>query len=215
MATYFNLCRSLDIFKIFWLNSVYWKYQEAHDSSRLNFNIAFLTVYSQQKELLPTLAPFRLKDSFDSWVSSSKEKVFFAHELQGFNIRPPLKDKNASILKPCMFIVVHKVAGNCGSCYVIFLLSLVWKLVYFLNRRSIWSNLLHFSKCLSPQKEENFCECLTLGGQNTHPRAISSVEKALQISAMVGADTTALKEPTSLQFIFGMCDHFDLSWLKT
>jgi hypothetical protein len=34
---------------------------------------------------------------------------------------------------------------------------------------------------------------LHVGVQNTYPCAISSVEKALQISAMVGADTTALK----------------------
>jgi hypothetical protein len=51
LATYFNLCRSLDIFLKFWSNSVYSKYQEAHDSSRLNFNIAFLTAYSQQKRV--------------------------------------------------------------------------------------------------------------------------------------------------------------------
>jgi hypothetical protein len=49
---------------------------------------------------------------------------------------------------------------------------------------------------------------LDVGGQNTYLCAISSVEKALQISAMVGADTTALKKPTSLQFIFACSSHF-------
>jgi hypothetical protein len=53
-----------------------------------------------------------------------------------------------------------------------------------------------------------FLQVLDLGGQNTHPHAISSVEKALQISAMVGADTTALNKPTSLQFILACSSHF-------
>jgi hypothetical protein len=53
-----------------------------------------------------------------------------------------------------------------------------------------------------------FLQVLDLGGQNTHPHAISILEKALQISAMVGADTTALNKPTSLQFIFACISHF-------
>jgi hypothetical protein len=88
-------------------------------------------------------------------------------------------------------------------------------LVYFLNRRSIWSNLLHFSKCLPPQTEENFCKCLTLGGKTPTLVQFQVWKKHSKISAMVGADTTTLKKPTSLQFILGMCDHFNLPWLKT